>query len=529
MTPDLPTASPVDPSRDRAHTPKVVQRIGIIDLGSNTARLVVYHCEDGRFFRMIDSVRERVRLAEGLNEDGTLKPVAIDRALAALELFNDYSRAVGLDALELVATSAIRDAVNRDEILEPLRAMGFEPRILDGPSEAAYGVLAVANTNSTRDAWVVDQGGGSLQLSLMKDRGFENGEAYPVGTLRLAEAFLQRHPEGRISRAQVLDLEDHLQATLGEVVERLRADDLPIISMGGTVRSLASVIQRRLEYPLELLHGYQLGLQPLESLTAELLPKSEAERALIPGLSADRADVIAAGALTFRWLLRKSRRRDMTVSGVGLREGALLARLLPAPHLVEDVASYSVNNLFRRYPQPSAHTENVRSLALRLFDDLEPLHHLDASDRSLLDAAAVLHDIGMIVSYYRHHRYGAFLLEAAGVPGISHRDLALLSLIIRYHRNGTPRLGALASLLDQDGDEQRLWVLTACLRLAEHLERSRTGRIKGLEVTFDDKRVTLHLEAKSHPTVEIWGARKDEEIFRLAFARELQLEHRGAS
>lgn len=519
------TISPIQPALDHAPVPEHVRRIGIIDLGSNTARLVVFECGDARSYRMVDSVRERIRLAEGLNRDGTLNPEAIGRALAAMELFQDYRDAVGLDELELIATSAVRDATNRDEILEPLRAMGFQPRVLEGASEAAYGVLAIANTMTFRDAWVVDQGGGSVQLSLMRDRGFVDGEAHPLGTLRLTEGFLDGD-EGRVSAAATQALEEHLEQHLGEQLDEVARTDAPIVAMGGTVRNLANMVQKHLEYPLSILHGYRLRTQALEQLERRILRLSNLEREAVPGLSPDRADVIAAGVITFRWILDRARRDELVISGVGVREGALMRQLLPAPHLVDDVRRFSVGNLFRHYAQPLIHTENVRALALQLFDALAPVHHLGPRDRQLLEAASILHDIGMTVSYYRHHHHGSFLLEAAGLEGFEHREIALISLMMRYHRKGIPKAGLYGPLLSGDDDEHRLWILTACLRLAEHLDRSRTGRIDGLSFDLDeDETAVLRLRARAAPTVEMWEVTKDAELFELAFQRALTVAY----
>ncbi len=521
-----PLAAAVVPGDQRAPTADEARRIGVIDLGSNTARLVVFECNGTSSYRMVDSVRERVRLAEGLNQDGTLKPAAISRALAAMELFHDFVMAVGLDGLEVIATSAVRDAANREEILGPLRELGLEPRVLDGHLEAAYGVLAVANTSCVDNAWVIDQGGGSLQLSLMEHRTYQHGEAFQLGTLRLTEAFLASEHTRPVTPAQVREVENHLEKTLGPALEALRQKPYPLVCMGGTVRNLASAAQHQQQYPLNLLHGYRLRQQPLEQLTRLVLQRTVNERQALPGLSTDRADVIGAGAITFRWLLRKSQRKELVISGAGVREGALLRRLLPAPHLIEDVRRFSIGNVASHYPQPVVHTENVVRLALQLFDQLQPLHGLAAADRLLLEAAAGLHDIGMAVSYYRHHRHGAFLLEAAGLDGFEHHEIAMLSLLVRYHRKSIPSRGAFATLLAGEEDERRLWSLAACLRLAEHLERSRTGRIGDLEFKIADDVATLHLKSKVPPTVEIWEARKDAELFELAFERKLEIQHR---
>ncbi len=495
--------------------------LGIADLGSNTARLVVFAYEPGRWFRITDGIREAVRLGAGLGASRRLTRRALERALAAVDLFSDYARAAELDRLELLGTSALRDAENRDQFLAAVARRGHRVRVLSGEQEAALGVLAVANGFAIEDAWVMDVGGGSAQLSLMRGRRYVEGTAHPLGAVRLTEAFLRSDPP-RAHEVEALDRA--VEQELGSLVRRLDGT-LPLVAMGGTIRNLARVAQKRSGYPLELLHGYALTRQALEEVTAELLAHRQAGRAEIPGLNADRADIIVAGALVFRWLLRKSRLDRVLVSGHGVREGAFFRRFLDAPHLLPDVRGFSVRNRARQFPQPRGHLLQVRELATQLFDELAPLHGLGAGERELLAAAAVLHDSGTLLDYFRHDVHGAYLLTSAPLDGFSHRELALLALLVRYHRRGKPRLGDFKSLC-LPGDKQVLLQLAACLRLAESFERARAGRVRALEVVRRGERVTVRLEATEEPTIELWEAGKHAPVFREAFGRRLVLEAR---
>jgi exopolyphosphatase/guanosine-5'-triphosphate,3'-diphosphate pyrophosphatase len=503
------------------------RRIGIVDLGSNTARLVVFSCTGGRWFRLTDSIRERVRLAAGMDGDGILLPAAVDRALAALQLFADFAEASGIEEMKVIATSAVRDATNGPELVEQIEALGLEVRVLAGTDEAELGVSAVANGFACPDAWVVDLGGGSAQVSHMKDRRFAWGGAHPLGAVRLTERFFGLGAGGAADppgRKQIARLEGEVERHLGGVAKAMRAHDHPLIALGGTVRSLGSAAQLAAGYPLGLLHGYRLKRRALEELTDALITRTVAERAAIPGINPDRADVILAGALVLRWLLRRGEQDHLMISGDGVREGVLFHSLLPAPHRVDDVRRFSVDNLFHRYQQPIAHTEAVRRLSVQLFDALEPLHGLGEWERGLLDDAALLHDIGMTVSYYAHHKHGAFLIENSGLAGFSHRELAMIALLVRYHRKGSLSAGSLQPLL-QDGDVERLRALSICLRLAEHLERSRSGRIRSLAARIRKRSVRLALDSPTRPTVEIWEAEKDAKTFEAAFGRRLEIVH----
>lgn len=496
-----------------------MQRIGIVDLGSGTSRLVVFAYEPGKHFRLVDEIREPVRLGEGLGQGGRLSSAAVERAISALRLYADFAQATTLDRLEVIATSALRDAENGPEFLQRIQEIGLPVRVLSGAEEAQYGVLAVANSFAWEDAWVMDLGGGSAQISRMKGRRYAFGGAYPLGAVRLSERFLRSDPP---KKSEIEELESFVRKELKEILKRLKREPLPLVAMGGTVRNLAKLAQKRRHYPLDILHGYWLSREDLENLLEALLRQSVAERREAEGLQPDRAEVIPAGGLVYRTVLREAGLEGLWISGQGVREGYFYQYFLPPPHLVPDVRGFSVRNLFARYPQEIAHTARVRNFCRQLFRALAPLHGYGPPEERLLDEAALLHDIGMSVGYYDHHKHGEYLVMGSALPGLTHREQALLGLLVRYHRKGEPKLGSYKPLMLQD-DGKRLERLAALLRLAEYLERSRAGRVEALAITLESKRVRLGLEAAEEPWVELAEVRKQQGLFRKAFGRELEV------
>ncbi|AFV77368.1 exopolyphosphatase (plasmid) [Thermus oshimai JL-2] len=495
-----------------------MERLGLVDLGSGTARLVVYAYEPGRWFRLVDEIREPVRLGEGL-ASGHLTPEAQARAQKALRLFADFARATGLETVEVMATSALRDAKNGPSLLQALEGIGLPIRVLSGEEEARLGALAVANSFPWEEAWVVDLGGGSVQISRLEGRRFVQGRAYPLGAVRLKERFLLGDPP---RKREVVALEAHVLEVLREPLKALAQRPAPLVAMGGTVRNLAEMVQKRKGYPLNLLHGYWLAREDLEGIVEEILSLPLSARRELEGLQPDRADILPAGALVYRTLLRAAGYQGLWVSGQGLREGRFYQHFLPPPHLLEDVRRFSVENLFAQYPQEPGHTARVRNLARTLFRALGPLHGYGPEEERLLDEAALLHDIGMSLGYYDHHKHGAYLVAASPLPGMDHRTQALLALLVRYHRKGKPQPGPYRSLFLR-GDAKRLERLAALLRLAEYLDRSRVGRVKGVEVRLEGGRVELWLRAPEEPWAEMVEAGKQAGLFQKAFGLELEV------
>jgi exopolyphosphatase/guanosine-5'-triphosphate,3'-diphosphate pyrophosphatase len=465
-----------------------------------------------------------VRLYDGMDATG-LQPRAMTRARQALTTFGAYCRAAGFDEVVAAATSAVRDAANGAEFLAQLEAeSGIHLKLLDSTAEAAAGVLAVANSFSVRDAVVMDVGGGSAQLSLMQDRRFVRGSSFPLGAVRVTQEFFSGDPA---REREVRALSAHIRNVAGPFLRDL-PPGLPVVGLGGTIRNLADIRQERQKYPLDLLHGYQLETSAIEREVYQLREMSLAERRRVAGLNSDRADIMVGGSIVVSELLRLYGADQLTVSGQGLREGLFYPHLFPDQpgFLAPDVREFSVLNLMRHYDGDYRHFEHVRLLALQLFDQLAEVHGFGSRERELLAAAALLHDIGMAINYYEHHKHSAFLIESSGLPGFTHRELALIALMTRYHRKRRPTFLQLGSLL-RKGDQERLELLTGMLRLAEYLERSKSQRVTGLRCTLQDAGVMIEVFSRGDAQVEVSEARARRDL--LAGALGLQVEIREAS
>jgi len=337
----------------------------------------------------------------------------------------------------------------------------------------------------------------------------------------MTERFFSDPPK----KKEVKALVKHMTQTLGDDPAGF-GDGAPLYGLGGTIRNLAKMQLARSGYPLDLLHGYVFTEDALADVTDTLLERSAAERLELPGLNADRADIIAAGAVVALTVLRRSGAGSLTVSAQGLREGLFYPYLVPEPpHLIADVRAFSVQNLERHFYDHPEHNAHVAKLALDLFDGLAALHGYGDAERELLHAAARLHDIGMAVNYFDHHKHGFYLLLSGALPGFTHREQALVALLVRYHRKGAPTDQGLGAVL-AEGDMARVQKLGALLRLAEYLERSKAQRVTGLRCHVGDAYVQLEL--LGHATaVERREAEARKGLFESAYGVTLELTSVG--
>ncbi len=490
-----------------------MKSLAVIDLGSNSFRLVVFGWEPGEWWKRTDEIHEVVRIGAGLDAAGRLGAEPMERALETVELYAHFCRASGIEDVRAVATSAIREAANQAEFLE--RA-ALDVQVLSTEDEAFYGYLAAVNSTTLDDGVALDLGGGSMQLTRVQDRRAVDMRSWPLGAVRMTERFLARE---RVKPKHLKALRAHLAGALAEA-PWLREGGR-IAGIGGTVRNLAAAVELEEDLPSFGVQGFPLRRKALDALVDKLAGLTPAERAKVPGIKPERGDVILAGAMVVQSVMEAGGFDTLEVTEAGLREGVFFSSLLgdEDPPLFANVREASVRNLAAQYHPDQAHTDKVAGLALTMWDALGPG---DPEERELLWAAAMLHDIGTAVDYDDHHKHSRYLILHAGLPGFTPRETALIGQMARYHRKGSPTLGEYEPLA-RKGDQALLTRCSAVLRLAEHFERSRDQAVDEVHVQVDDGRVELVLEAHEDVSIARWGALKQRDLFEAAFGKRLEV------
>jgi exopolyphosphatase/guanosine-5'-triphosphate,3'-diphosphate pyrophosphatase len=496
----------------------VEDRLAVIDVGSNSFRLVVF-TSTADWWKRTDEIHEPVRVGEGLDATGELQPEPMERALETLELYAHFCRATGVEHVRPVATSAIRDAGNQAEFLRAAHARsGLSVEVLPGEEEARYGYLAAVNSTTLSDGVVLDLGGGSMQLTRVAGRDEAQARSWPLGAVRMTERFFPNG--GKAKGKQVRALRAHVAAELAAAP--WLAEGGRLAGIGGTVRNLAAAVQLAAGLPSYGVQGFRITRAALGELIGELEDMTPSERGKVAGIKSERGDLILAGALVIEAVMEAGGFSDLEATEAGLREGVFFESYLGSPPLFSDVRVASVHNLAAQYHADVAHTHHVARLSLEMWDALaaQGVHAGDAEERELLWATAMLHDIGVAVDYDDHHKHSRYLILNAGLPGYSPREAALIGQAARYHRKGTPGLGEFAALA-RDGDMEMLNRISAMVRLGEQLERSRDQAVSAAGVHVENGRVELRLEATEDVTIARWAAERQGDLFRRAFGKDL--------
>jgi exopolyphosphatase / guanosine-5'-triphosphate,3'-diphosphate pyrophosphatase len=526
-------------TRAAGHTEHGNRQVAVIDLGSNSWRLVVFTfggAGDGSWWKRTDELYEAVRIGAGLGESGRLSDEAMARGIETLAVFERFCVANGLgrDDVLAVATSAIREATNRDQFLaDAHRKVGFKIEVLSAEDEARYGYVAAVNTSTLTDGVVLEIGGGSMQLIQVADRRAQALSSFELGAVRMSERFLPVTDPARPARKKdVARLRAYVRDSLIDL--RWLPDSEPrMVGLGGAVRNLAAAAQHAAG-PIELgIQGYVITPEALSELVQTLAALPPAERGGVPGIKPERGDIILAAAVVLETVVELGGFDGLEATEAGLRDGVFLARTLldgrgtggeAGGPLFDDVREAAVRNLAIQYESDMTHVEHVARLSLQMHDSLvkQQLFEPKPGERELLWAASMLHDVGMTISYDDHHKHSRYLIVSAELPGFDPRERMLIAQMTRYHRKGVPKLGVLAALA-QDGDEELLERCSVILRLAEHLERGRDQSVSEARLRANGHGVDLHLEAAGDLTLPRWSVERygDGEAFQRVFGRRL--------
>jgi exopolyphosphatase/guanosine-5'-triphosphate,3'-diphosphate pyrophosphatase len=514
-------------TRAAARQPEAHGQIAVIDLGSNSWRLVVYAFVPQLWWKQTDELYETVRIGAGMDATGRLEEEAIARGVETLAVFDRFCVAAGItpDRVHAVATSAIRDAENRDEFLERAHAAtNLQIEVLPEEDEARLGYLAAINTSTLEDGLVLELGGGSMQLVAVGSRRPLELWSLPLGAVRLTERFLPG--PGPAKKKELERLRAHVREFVTTAVGQPRGGQL--VGIGGAVRNLAAAAQRAEGQPDMGIQGFVLEREVLGELVEQLAALAVAERADVPGIKRGRGDIVLAAAVTIEAVLEAGGYAGIEATEAGLREGVFFERELFAgadEPLFDNVRVAAVRNLAIQYESDLAHVEHVATLALQMFDSLVEGGLLEPAEREreLLWAACMLHDVGMTISYDDHHKHSQYLIVSAGLPGFDPRERALIAQISRYHRKGVPKLGEVETL-SKKGDDELVARCSVLVRLAEHLERGRDQSVRQVRLRANGSGVDLHLDAEGENLVlPRWSVERygDDEAFERVFGRRL--------
>jgi exopolyphosphatase / guanosine-5'-triphosphate,3'-diphosphate pyrophosphatase len=496
-------------------------RIAAIDIGSNSIRCIIAEASKEGKFKIVDDEKATVRLGEGLAMTGVISDEASNRSIEAIRRFRKLLTGLHVEAVEAVATSAVRTATNGKKLIATLsQELGHEIRVISGEEEAeltAASALANFDMSGKRYA-MVDIGGGSVEIVMACGNHVEEFYSLDLGAVVMTDRFLKSDP---IPENELRKLQRHIRDSLKRTFTGKRVSVDSVIGSGGTLTALGYMAMQMRKDNYVSIHGYEVLRSEVVHLLAMLIRKDLKGRRTIPGLNQDRADIIVAGVVLIDELMSFLDANRVLVNERGIREG-LLIRAMKRLGFSAGVAApptwrEAVTEFARSCHVDEPHATHVAGMALSIFDSLELPFGLRKSDKKLLEAAAILHDSGYFISYGSHHKHSYHLIRHAELFGFTPRERELIAQIARYHRKSLPKRKHDAFQSLNEKDQQTVTRLGGILRLADGLDRRRSGLIQDVSCQFGGTTITVHLTAGEDISVEIFGANAKKDLFEKAF------------
>lgn len=500
-------------------------RVAAIDVGSNSVRLVVAEVLSSGGYRVLDEERENTRLAAALVTTGQLDPTAMRTTIDALRRFQSITSGYAVQQIRAIGTSALRDAANgRDFCVLVRRELGLTIDVISAAQEARLAFLSVARAFdvSGREVAVADIGGGSTEIVLASSGLVDQIYNTELGAVRVTE---QCDTAGRSSEKQLDQLRRFIDRRLKKQVGKPPFVPDMLYGTGGTFTALASMILASQGQAGQPMWGFRVSRAQIRHLVADLAQMSIDKRSKVPGLSPARADIIVAGLAIIERVMRHLHVNVVQVHTRGVRDGLLLTMVQSSDGETHSVSPDERRAAVERFASSCGvdltHARQVARIAASLWEQLaEPLG-LRPDDRELIEAAALVANVGYLINFEGHHKHSYHLILNSELPGFERDQLRLLAHVARYHRGAPPKQKHEDYHQLSEEKQRRIAELAAILRLALALDRTHQQHVEDVRVRVEKDGVQISVQAHGDADVDLWAASRKVELFEKVFGREV--------
>src|SRR5436190_2179823 len=509
-------------------------KIAAIDIGSNSIKLVVVDAAASDSFAVLAREKDMVRLGHETLRHGKLSPAAIERAVDCINRFRSIAEARGAERIITVATASVREASNAQQFIrEVQKKAGVAVEVLSPIEEGRLIGLAAAAACAGTDKSIlnIDIGGGSTEISLMRDGAPAALLSVRLGAVGLTEQFIMADPP---KTKELRTLKEEIRSALERPARELKGEHWQSATgTSGTILAIGTALRLRALGDNDDQNagarpaGDEIELAKLLSFNARTAELNASECRLLPGISSQRSEIIVAGGQILEGVMRALGINSLRTCGWALREGVLIERLReieaeskpPRP----DVADYrlrGVQAVGRRFGYEEAHAHQVTRLAERIFDDLSGsnlLTNFDRHRRTMLAAAALLHDVGYHIAHESHHKHSLYLIKNSELTGFSEAERDVIANVARYHRGSEPKERHEYFAALNQADRETVITLAAILRIADALDRRHDSRVSDVRCGRNGRVVHIELQSTANCDREISAAEQKREMFEQVF------------
>jgi exopolyphosphatase/guanosine-5'-triphosphate,3'-diphosphate pyrophosphatase len=468
-------------------------RLGIIDIGSNSIRLVLYEILEGSY-RVIGQVKRSARLGSGM-VNGEIDRNRIEYALSVLKGFKSYLDTRDTQEIIVVATEAVRKARNKQGFLSAAKiALGREIRVLSGEEEAFYDYYATVNTLDLRDCLMVDIGGSSMEIVHIENRILQDSISLPFGAITLTEKFGLKSSLRRES-----DLVSYLKQMYGDIPWLKNAQNLPVVGIGGSVRTMGKIDRYRKDYAMFIAHNYSLDYKDVDEIYALVKAYLQDSSKKIYGLGKDREDIFIGSVAAIETLMETIGSRKIYVSGAGVRDGLLFEYLLGGKKKIKNVLEFSLENIIRLHMYKGYEGKELFAHARVMYTELCKKYPYMLGQGKVLKTATYLYDLGTSLNYYQRDRNTFYNILNSPINGISQKQILMAASAATLNSNNDLLREFFNKKVLTTRDIGLIEKLGILVKIAEALNLGKLRSTKILDVEFTEKAMLLNVEVSEDP------------------------------
>ncbi|MEB7807335.1 exopolyphosphatase [Mammaliicoccus fleurettii] len=503
-----------------------MKRIGLIDIGSNTIRLVIFEYSVETGLNELQNIKTPARLSQFLDEDKNMNEEGINVLVETLNSFKKVAKKFHVEELVPAATAAVRQSKNVDQIIESVKSKtNLDIEIIPEQDEAFYGFYAATHTLNIENGITVDIGGGSTEVTYFENKKLKEAISFPFGVVTLEKMFFvdkDHNDKNAIKKCGKFVKEQF------ESEKWIKDKKVPIIGIGGSARNNARIHQSLNNYPIAGVHGYDMTKKDLEEVYDELKKSDKSDLKDLDGLSRDRTDIIIPSSIVFNTLYDITDATRFTFSRKGLREGLVMTRLkedFPKSFNKDNVTTDALRYLANEYNiNPSNGKQRMR-LAEDLLNKVIEITDFEVSneDRKLLKEAAYLYYLGAFIDADSSSQHTYYIIANSSINGFSHRDRVKLALLASFKNKSLLKFYVKETSWFKDNEIELIQKLGGIIKFANALNVSNTDCIETLELIDKKNEFDLIVDYVTDPIAEEYQSERQKKHIEKLLPKKLNI------
>ncbi|MBC2857300.1 Ppx/GppA family phosphatase [Cetobacterium sp. 2A] len=497
-----------------------MKRVAIIDVGSNSVRLVIFHITKSNGFFPIEDIKETIRLGEDIHLTGEIKDTKIQLAFETLELFKGVCSKYKVDEIVAFGTAALRIGSNADILLDKVKAdLNIDIKVISGVEEAFYSFTGALNSLDISEGLVMDMGGSSTELLWFKDRKPFDKISLDFGSVTFGEI-------GNIKECLSLEDEKNIRNFVKNELNKIpwlkNIEGLPLIGVGGVVRSVANVHLNMTKYPLQILHNYKMTSGDVLEVLKNIKDLDYKQKCNLQGLSKSRADLFSGATVAISEILDFSKLKNIIISGNGVREGFLFTKLNEYGRKITNVFDDSLSNILEYYDVNIADRDNTYHNFIKIMNALTPFENVDSVNTKITKLICYLDNIGIKINYYNQNSHSFYTILNSGIKGMEHWEIIYSALLAGEMARKKNILSQYSKLLTKD-QIKNLAAVSKILKISDILNKFLNLNSSDFDIFSDNKKIHININKKSIINPKIMDMYLSDKKFKDIFGKTLEV------